>query len=73
MIRRIWRSGAKQGSTGRPVGLLLQYLLSAQKADAAKPGKADKDARPGKAKVVKADKPGKAAVNQDGSDRPAGN
>ncbi|MEN5181329.1 leucyl aminopeptidase [Comamonas testosteroni] len=68
-----WRSGAKKGATGRPVGLLLQYLLSAQKADASKPGKADKDARPGKAKAVKADKPGKAAVNQDGSDRPAGN
>lgn len=29
-----WRSGAAKGATGRPVGLLLQYLLSAAQAPA---------------------------------------
>ena len=32
-----WRSGAAKGATGRPVGLLLQYLLSQSEAAAAKP------------------------------------
>ena len=33
-----WKSGAGKGSTGRPVGLLLEFLL-AQEAGAAAPGK----------------------------------
>lgn len=34
-----WKGGAAKGSTGRPVGLLVQYLLDreAQAASAAKP------------------------------------
>ncbi|MDA7417595.1 leucyl aminopeptidase [Xenophilus arseniciresistens] len=35
-----WKSGAAKGATGRPVGLLLQYLLSQQDAAAARPKKA---------------------------------
>jgi leucyl aminopeptidase len=27
-----WKSGAAKGATGRPVGLLLQYLLGTVKA-----------------------------------------
>jgi leucyl aminopeptidase len=42
-----WRSGAAKGATGRPVGLLLQYLLSAAQTPVAskieaKPKAADK-------------------------------
>ena len=63
-----WKSGAKKGATGRPVGLLLQYLLAAQTqaapAKAAKTVKTDKVAKP-----VKTAKPGKAAANTDGADR----
>jgi leucyl aminopeptidase len=45
-----WRSGAAKGSTGRPVGLLLQYLLSL----AAAPSPMQADGKPkaeGKAKA----------------------
>jgi leucyl aminopeptidase len=45
-----WRSGAAKGSTGRPVGLLLQYLLSL----AAAPSPMHADGKPkaeGKAKA----------------------
>jgi leucyl aminopeptidase len=36
-----WKGGASKGSTGRPVGLLLEYLLAQEgKAGAAAPGKA---------------------------------
>lgn len=66
-----WRGGAKKGATGRPVGLLLQYLLSsaqsaapAEQAMTVKPAKASKTDKP-----VVLDKPGKAAVNIDGADK----
>ena len=68
-----WKGGAKKGATGRPVGLLLQYLLTTQaaaasapapaKAKAVKTEKAEKSEKP-----AKAAKPGKAATNQDGSE-----
>ena len=38
-----WKGGAAKGSTGRPVGLLVQYLMA----------QADGAARPPKAKAVK--------------------
>jgi leucyl aminopeptidase len=44
-----WKSGAAKGSTGRPVGLLVHYLLDAAKA------------APVKAKAAKAEKTVKAA------------
>ena len=31
-----WKSGAAKGATGRPVGLLLHYLLASASAPAAK-------------------------------------
>lgn len=39
-----WKSGAAKGATGRPVGLLLQYLLSqgAATGEAAKPARASR-------------------------------
>ena len=43
-----WRSGAAKGATGRPVGLLLQYLLSQaepQRAEASTTRKASSKAR----------------------------
>ena len=66
-----WRSGAKKGATGRPVGLLLQYLLgSAQGAAPAEQAKTVKPAKASKAdKPAAAAKPGKAAVNVDGADK----
>lgn len=41
-----WKSGAAKGSTGRPVGLLLTYLLdrAAMEADAATPAAAPRKA-----------------------------
>jgi leucyl aminopeptidase len=51
-----WRSGAAKGATGRPVGLLLQYLLSAAHAPVA----AKIDSQPmatDKSKSKAADKP----------------
>jgi leucyl aminopeptidase len=51
-----WRSGAAKGATGRPVGLLLQYLLSAAQAPVA----AKIDSQPtatDKSKPKAADKP----------------
>jgi len=50
-----WRSGAAKGATGRPVALLLQYLLSAAQAPApqktaVKPKSADKPAQKVKSK-----------------------
>jgi len=41
-----WKGGAAKGSTGRPVGLLVQYLMA----------QANGAARPAKAKAVKAAK-----------------
>ncbi len=67
-----WKGGAKKGATGRPVGLLLQYLLATegQAAPASAPAKADKPAKAPKAdKSVTATEPGNAAINQDGADR----
>ena len=43
-----WRSGAAKGATGRPVGLLLQYLVSADKTT---PQKSTKAKAKAKAKV----------------------
>jgi leucyl aminopeptidase len=38
-----WKSGAAKGSTGRPVGLLVQFLLNQQSSAARKPAaKSDK-------------------------------
>ena len=48
-----WRSGAAKGATGRPVGLLLQYLLSL----AAKPGIATSAAQAPKAQAKAIAKP----------------
>ncbi len=59
-----WKGGAAKGATGRPVGLLVQYLLDLAgpgqalakggKAKPAKPGKAAKPAKPTKpAKALK--------------------
>ena len=39
-----WRSGAAKGATGRPVGLLLQYLL-AQEAERTAPSKTGRKTR----------------------------
>ena len=49
-----WKGGAAKGSTGRPVGLLVQYLLtqaaqpvaSARARKAAKPAAAKRPAKP---------------------------
>lgn len=42
-----WKSGAAKGATGRPVGLLVQYLLNqAQAAGAAQPAKTSTARRP---------------------------
>jgi leucyl aminopeptidase len=49
-----WKGGAAKGSTGRPVGLLVQYLLNEAGATA---GKAAKEA-----KVTKAARPASAAA-----------
>ena len=55
-----WRGGAAKGSTGRPVGLLLHYVLSQQGAAVGKGGKAGKAE-----KAEKADKSaGKRAVRK---------
>ncbi|MNE45503.1 Cytosol aminopeptidase [compost metagenome] len=54
-----WKSGAVKGSTGRPVGLLVHYLLDAAQTAPAKPVKAEKPAKA--AKPVKAAKAAKAA------------
>ncbi len=61
-----WKSGASKGSTGRPVGLLVHYLLDAARTAPGKtqPAKTQpvKAAKPVKAeKTVKADKPAKTA------------
>ena len=68
-----WKGGAKKGATGRPVGLLLQYLLASQ--DRPAPAKATKPAKVAKTdkaekvdKAAKSAKPGKAATNTDGAD-----
>jgi leucyl aminopeptidase len=50
-----WKSGAAKGSTGRPVGLLFQYVLDQQGAAAAPAGKAARSSD----KSVKAAKPAK--------------
>ena len=55
-----WKSGAAKGATGRPVGLLTQYLLDearrlAQASTPAKPAKAAKSA-----KTASAARPGKS-------------
>jgi leucyl aminopeptidase len=34
-----WKGGASKGSTGRPVGLLLSYLLAQQPSSAKAPAK----------------------------------
>ena len=39
-----WKSGAAKGSTGRPVGLLLEYLLAAKPQDKQRSAAADKPA-----------------------------
>jgi len=44
-----WKSGAAKGGTGRPVGLLLQYLLDSAAQPPAKPAKAAKTAKASKA------------------------
>ena len=58
-----WKSGPKKGSTGRPVGLLLQYLLANAPAAKAAP-KAEKAAKAEKVdkaeKAPKASKPAKS-------------
>lgn len=51
-----WKSGAAKGSTGRPVGLLVQYLLQAAAAQAAAPAPA-KPAKPARAPRAKASTP----------------
>ncbi|MBX9935459.1 MAG: leucyl aminopeptidase, partial [Burkholderiaceae bacterium] len=51
-----WKSGAAKGSTGRPVGLLVQYLLQAAAAQAAAPAPA-KSAKPARAPRAKASTP----------------
>ena len=49
-----WKGGAAKGSTGRPVGLLVQYLLDQSNAKASAPRAAAKPAakRPARAKTV---------------------
>ncbi|WP_027475284.1 leucyl aminopeptidase [Curvibacter gracilis] len=51
-----WKSGSAKGATGRPVGLLLEYLLSQANHDAHQP------AAKAPAKTVTAGKPGKAVA-----------
>ena len=51
-----WKSGAAKGSTGRPVGLLVQYLLQAAAPQAAAPAPA-KPAKPARAPRAKASTP----------------
>jgi leucyl aminopeptidase len=45
-----WKGGAAKGSTGRPVGLLLEYLVSQERAAAADGGAEPQRAK-GKAKA----------------------
>jgi len=40
-----WKSGAAKGSTGRPVGLLLEYLIAQESGVAAKRAVATRGAR----------------------------
>jgi leucyl aminopeptidase len=40
-----WKSGAGKGSTGRPVGLLLEFLLAQEEGSVAPPKRAAKSAR----------------------------
>ncbi|MEG0922453.1 MAG: leucyl aminopeptidase [Comamonas sp.] len=63
-----WKGGAKKGATGRPVGLLLQYLLASEGVVAPASAKTKVDKAPKAVKTAKAAKPGKAATNQDGSE-----
>ena len=52
-IEAAWRGGAAKGATGRPVGLLLQYLMSTAQAPAAsKPDTQPQAADKTKPKVV---------------------
>ena len=61
-----WKSGAKKGATGRPVPLLLNYLLAtAGQAKPAKPEKAEKAAKADKTSKTKADKAAKAPVQDE--------
>ena len=56
-----WKGGAAKGSTGRPVGLLVHYLLEAAKtAPAAPAAKAPKAGKP-----VKATKSAKVLASAD--------
>lgn len=55
-----WRSGAAKGATGRPVGLLLQYLLRMAEFPAATALKAKKTATPVKTNTAKAPRVPKA-------------
>ena len=47
-----WKGGAAKGATGRPVGLLVQYLLAQAGPDTAKPSGKAQSAK--KAKSAKA-------------------
>jgi len=58
-----WKGGTAKGSTGRPVGLLVHYLLdAAQTAAPAKPAKPAKAAKPTKSAKVLASPDAAAAV-----------
>ena len=57
-----WKGGAAKGATGRPVGLLVQYLLSAQAAGSAETQSAAKASK-GAAKTAKAAKSGKTSAS----------
>ena len=48
-----WKGGAAKGATGRPVGLLVQWLLS-QQGPAAKVGKAPRAQKAGARKASRA-------------------
>ncbi|MNV51093.1 Cytosol aminopeptidase [compost metagenome] len=47
-----WKGGAAKGSTGRPVGLLVQYLLNQAKAPTPRAVAKPAAKRPGRAKAV---------------------
>lgn len=57
-----WKSGAAKGATGRPVGLLLQYLVDeAARIAAELPARVENTAKPVRAVKAKAGKPSRAA------------
>lgn len=57
-----WKSGAAKGATGRPVGLLLQYLVDeAARIAAELPARVENPAKPVKVVKARAGKPSRAA------------